>query len=145
MGGGGGGDGPSQIDLSRLAQAAEERLKQLVKTGTKLLFACEKEDRRALDSHLARSKVFKAKDVSVVDSAEKTAGLEAVDKHSVVVVFTDDVKKADFLDQIVETSLAKKRQGIHVKAKDKSLIPSKAMAYRWPSIDWEKLEAMFEG
>jgi hypothetical protein len=33
---------------------------------------------------------------------------------------------------------------IHAKAQDASLIPSKVMAYRWPSLIWEKLEAMFK-
>jgi hypothetical protein len=142
--GGSGGGGPTSIDLSKLTQAAEERLKQLAKTRTKILFACEKEDRKALDSHLARSKVFSPKDITVVDSGQKTEALNAIDGCSIIIVFTDSVQKADFLDQIIESSLVKKKQGIHVKAKDKSLIPSKALAYRWPSLDWEKLETMFK-
>lgn len=143
--GGSGGGGPTSIDLSKLTKAAEDRLRQLAQTGTRILFACEKEDRKALDSHLARSKVFQAKNITTVDLNNQAGALEAVDNCSVVIVFTDGAAKADFLDKVVETALAKKKQGIHVKSNDKSLIPSKALAYRWPSLDWEKLEEMFKG
>jgi hypothetical protein len=99
----------------------------LAQTETRILFACEKEDRKALDSHLARSKVFQPKDITVVDSNDKPGALKAVDDCSVVIAFTDAALKADFLDQVVETALAKKKQGIHVKSKDKSLILSMAI------------------
>jgi hypothetical protein len=143
--GGSSGGGLSSIDLSKLTQAADERLKQLAQTGTRILFACEKEDRKSLDSHLARSKVFDPKKYDVFDSSSEAAALEEIAKCSIVVVFTDSVDKASFLDRVAEASLAKKKQGIHAKAKDNSLIPSKVMAYRWPSLDWKKVEEIFKG
>jgi predicted RNA-binding protein with PIN domain len=105
---------------------------------------CEAGDRQSLDSHLARSKVFDPKKIAVFDSDNEPAALAEIDKCSVIIVFTNAAQKCDFLDRVVETSLAKKKQGVHAKAQDNSLIPSKAMAYRWPSLDWEKLEAMFK-
>src|ERR1700751_1652559 len=121
--GGSGGGGPTSIDLSKLTKAAEDRLRQLAQTRTRILFACEKEDRKALDSHLARSKVFQPTDITVIDADDKAHTVKAVHYSSVFIVFTDAVQKADFLDQVVETALAEKKQGIHVKSKDKSLIP----------------------
>jgi hypothetical protein len=143
--GGSSGDGLSQIDLSKLTKIAEDRLKQLAQSGTRILFACEKEDRKSLNSHLARSsKVFNPKKIVVFDSGDGPAAIAEIDKCSIVIVFTDVATKGIFLDQVVEVSLAKKKQGIHAKAQDASLIPSKVMAYRWPSLTWEKLEAMFK-
>jgi hypothetical protein len=80
----------------------------------------------------------------VFDSTAEKAAFAEVDKCSVVVVFTNVAKKCDFLDRIAETALAKKKQGIHAKAQQGSFIPSKVMAYRWPSLEWEKLEEMFK-
>jgi hypothetical protein len=143
--GGSSGGGLSQIDLSKLTKVAEDRLKQLAQSGTRILFACEKEDLKSLESHLARSsKVFDPKKIVVFDSSAGPAAMAAIDKCSIVIVFTDVAKSSAFIDQVVEASLAKKKQGIHAKAQDASLIPSKVMAYRWPSLIWEKLEAMFK-
>ena len=142
--GGSSGGGLSRIDLSKLTKVAEDRLKQLAQSGTRILFVCEAEDRKSLNSHLARSKVFDPKKIAVFDSSNEAGTVAEIDKCSIVVVFTNDAKKCGFLDRIVETSFGKKKQGVHAKAQDNSLIPSKAMAYRWPSLDWEKLEAMFK-
>jgi hypothetical protein len=142
--GGSSGGGLSRIDLSKLTKVAEERLKQLAQSGTRILFACETEDRKSLDSHLRRSKVFDIKKIAVFDAVAETAALAEIDKCSIVVVFTNAAKNCDFLDRIVEASFAKKKQGMHARAQDSSFIPSKAMAYRWPSLEWDKLEAMFK-
>lgn len=142
--GGSSGGGLSQIDLSKLTKVAEDRLKQLAQSGTRILFVCEAEDRKSLDSHLARSKVFDRKKIAVFDSSQEDAAFGEIDRCSIVVVFTNAAQKCGFLDRAVEASFAKKKQGIHAKAQENSLIPSKAMAYRWPSLDWEKLEAMFK-
>jgi predicted RNA-binding protein with PIN domain len=142
--GGSSGGGLSSIDLSKLTKVAEDRLRQLAQTGTRILFACEKEDRKALDSHISRSKVFDKKNIAIFDSTQSAEALREIDKCSVVVVFTDVAQTTDFLNQVAEASLQKKKQGIHAKAHDKSSIPSKVMAYRWPSLDWDKVEAMFK-
>ena len=142
--GGSSGGGLSRIDLSKLTKIAEDRLKQLAQSGTRILFVCEAEDRKSLDSHLARSKVFDPKKIATFDSDDERGALDEIDRCSVIVVFTNTAKKCDFLDRVVETALAKKKQGVHAKAQENSLIPSKAMAYRWPSLDWEKLEEMFK-
>jgi hypothetical protein len=143
--GGSSGGGPSQIDLSKLTKVAEDRLKQLAQSGTRILFACETEDLKSLKSHLARSsKVFDPKKFVVFDSAAGSAAMAEIDKCSIVIVFTDATKNSGFIDQVVEASLAKKKQGIHAKAQDASLIPSKVMAYRWPSLIWAKVEEMFK-
>jgi hypothetical protein len=140
---GGGSGSVSRIDLSKLTGAAEQRLRQLAQAGTQILFACEVEDRKALDSHLMRSKVFDPKKFDVIDSSRGSAYEPLVDKCSVVVAFTNDVQKTGFLDDIVERALQKKKQGVHAKTKEASQIPVKAMAYRWPSLLWEKFEEMF--
>ena len=142
--GGSSGGGLSSIDLSKLTKIAEERLKQLAQSGTRILFACEKEDRKSLDSHLLRSKVFNKGKIAIFDASQEKAALAEIDNCSIIVAFTDAVQKAPFLDKIIEASLSKKKQGIHVKSKSNALIPSKATAYRWPSLDWEAFEAMFK-
>ena len=143
--GGSSSGGPSHIDLSKLTKAAEDRLRQLAQAGTRIFFACEKEDLKSLQSHLAHSqKVFDPKKIVVFDSSAGAAAIAEIDKSSIVIVFTDAATKGDFLDQVVEASSAKKKQGVHAKAHDASLIPSKAMAYRWPSLIWQKVEEMFK-
>lgn len=140
---GGGSSGVSRIDLSKLTGAAEQRLRQLAQAGTHILFACEIEDRRALDSHLKRSKVFDPKKYDVTDSSRGNGYAPLLDRSSVVVVFTDDVQQTAFLDDVVEHALQKKKQGVHAKTKEASIIPVKATAYRWPSLLWENFEEMF--
>jgi hypothetical protein len=141
--GGSGGGGLSGIDLSKLTKVADDRLRELAKTGTRILFLCESGDRRSLDSHLARSNIFQAKKIVVMDASDEEAAVKEIDNSSVIVIFTATIKSAPFLDRIVEVCLARQKQGIHVKATDDALIPSKAMAYRWPSLSWDRLEEMF--
>jgi hypothetical protein len=140
---GGGSGGISHIDLSKLTSAAEQRLRELAQSGTHMLFACEVEDRKTLDSHLKRSKVFDVRKYDVTDSSKGDAYSALLDKSSVVVVFTSDAKNTLFLDQVVEGALQRKKQGIHAKTTEASQIPVKATAYRWPSLLWEKFEEMF--
>lgn len=140
---GGGTGGLSTIDLSKLTKAAEDRLRQLGQSGTHVLFACEAEDKMSLESHLARSKVFDPKKYDVIESTKGQAYRPLVEKASVVIVFTNTARQTKFLDDVVEFALQKKKQGVHAKASDEARIPSKASAYRWPSLSWEKLEAMF--
>ena len=140
---GGGSGGLSSIDLSKLTDAAEQRLRQLAQAGTHILFACELEDHKALTSHLVRSKVFDPKKYDVTDASEGKTYDALVDKSSIVVVFTDNAKNTTFLDEVVESAFQKKKQGIHAKSKQGCQIPAKATAYRWPSLLWEKLEEMF--
>lgn len=142
--GGSSGGGLSHIDLSKLTKVAEERLRQLAQSGTRILFTCETEDRKSLESHLARSKVFDKNKIVVFDASAEQSSISEIDKSSVVIIFTNTTRKCDFLDRMVEACLLKKKQGIHAKAQDASLIPSKAMAYRWPSLDWSALEEMFK-
>lgn len=131
--------GPS---LGKLTQAAENRLKELSKQGTRILFACEIVDRKALDSHISASKVFKDK-VSVFDAAAKDSALKNIDSSSVIIVFTDHADKADFLDEIVSAAAKAKKQGIHGKSMGTSLIPTMVSARRWSSLQWVELERMF--
>lgn len=140
---GGNSSGVSSADVSRLTSAAEKRLKQIAEGGTRVLFACEVADRKALNSHLARTKVFDLSKSDVTDSSEDNRYQTLLPKASLVVVFTDAAEKCSFLDEVVELSFRERKQGVHSKAHDGSRIPSKATAYRWPSLLWEKLEEMF--
>jgi hypothetical protein len=140
---GGGSSGVSGVDLSKLTGAAEQRLRQLAQAGTHILFASEEEDRKSLDSHLKRSKVFDSKKYDVTDSSKGDDYMRLLDKSSVVVVFTDNTQQTAFLDDVIEQALGKRKQGIHAKTKETARIPVKATAYRWPSLVWEKFEEMF--
>lgn len=143
--GGSSGGGLSHIDLSKLTRIAEDRLRQLAQSGTRILFACEKQDSSSLTSHLARSaKVFDPKKIVVFNSDQEAAAMSEIDKCSIIIVFTNVASAAPFLDKLVEACLAKKKQGVHAKGQDSSLIPSKVMAYRWPSLPWDKVQAMFK-
>lgn len=140
---GGGSGGVSSIDLSKLTNAAEERLKQLAQAGTRILFVCEAADRKALDSHLARSKIFDSKKYDVTDASKGNAFASLIDKASIVIVFTSATKTTAFLDEVIELAFQKKKQGLHAKAEEGSQIPAKASAYRWPSLLWPRMEEMF--
>lgn len=141
--GGGGSTTISKIDLSQLTKAAEERLKQLSTAKGGILFACEEMDLKALNSHLARSAVFKAARHSVASGGKPDLALSQIASHAVVVFFTSDATSTDFLNSIADETLLKQKQGIHARAKPNSIIPSKVMAYRWPSLLWEEVEALF--
>ena len=39
--------------------------------------------------------------------------------------------------------LKQQKNGFHVKAHDKALLPTKVVAYRWRSVSWETLETFF--
>lgn len=141
--GGDGGSNISSVDLSKLTGAAEERLRQLAQSGTHILFVCETEDRKALESHLKRSKVFDPKKYTILDASTGKVFEDHLGKTSVVIAFTDEARKTQYLDGVIETVFQSKKQGLHAKAKDISHIPSKASAYRWPSLIWSKVEEMF--
>ena len=141
--GGGGGGGISSVDLSKLTSVAEERLRQLAQSGTRILFVCESVDRKPLESHLKRSKVFDAARYSVVDASSGDGFVDQLGKSSVLIAFTDTADATAYIDKVVEAAFQAKKQGLHAKAKDTARIPSKVSAYRWPSLIWSKVEEMF--
>ena len=141
--GGGGSSTVSRIDLSQLTKAAEERLKKLSAATGGILFACEASDLKTLTSHLQRSEVFKKSKYSVVSSDKPDSVTSQIARHSIVVAFTADASTSDFLNSIAEETLRQKKQGIHARAAPKSMIPAKVMAYRWPSLLWSEVEALF--
>ena len=143
MGGSGGGGGFSSTEAEQVQKAAEARLKAIASKSTKVLFVCEAVDKRSLDSHLARSKVFGEGRTVVIDGGQANKVGAALDSTTFLVVFTNETKTTPFIDGAIDKALAKKISGVHVKAQPKSLVPSKATAYRWRSLTWEELEAIF--
>jgi hypothetical protein len=141
--GGSGSEGFSRSDMERLQKAAEERLRALASQSTLVLFACEVGDRRSLDSHLARSTVFEAQRLIVVDGTQENEAEQALDKSSFLILFTNTATETRFLSGLADKALLKKRAGLHVKANPDAVIPSKVMAYRWRSVTWQELETIF--
>jgi hypothetical protein len=142
MGGSGGGGGFSSSEAEQVQRAAEARLKAIASKSTKVLFVCEAVDRKSLESHLAQSKVFTKGRTIVIDSGHANQVDAALDSATFLVVFTNEAKATQFIDSVIDKAL-KKISGVHVKAQPKSLAPSKATAYRWRSLAWEELEAIF--
>jgi hypothetical protein len=143
MGGGGGGGGFSSSEAEQVQKAAEARLKAIASKSTKVLFVCEAVDKKSLESHLARSKAFTESRTTVIDSGQANQVDGVLDSTTFLVVFTNEAKATQFIDSVIDKALAKKISGVHVKAQPKSLAPSKATAYRWRSLTWEELEAIF--
>jgi hypothetical protein len=142
--GGSGGGGFSSSEMSKLQQAAEERLRAIISQSSKVLFACEESGRKSLDSHLARSKVFTSARILVVDSDQTNeAATKLLEGASFLVVFTNRAKATKFLDTLIDQALVQSKTGIHVRVDPAAIIPSKVTAYRWRSINWEELEALF--
>ena len=129
-------------DYNKLTELAENRLKELAKGGTMLLFACEKQDRKSLESHLARTPEFTKDRISLVDSADPEAVPSKIRDASVVVAFTNGVLQTKFLDDLADKVLLEKKRGIHVHGLEGAQIPAKIVAYRWPSMTWEKLVSL---
>jgi hypothetical protein len=130
--------------MSKMQEAAEARLKALASKSTKVLFVCEEVDKKSLESHLARSQVFK-KNRAVVISAKQSMSVDAVlDSATFLVAFTDKTKGAPFIDIVIDKALVKRIGGVHVGTHPKAHVPSKVSAYRWRTITWEELEAIFE-
>jgi len=143
MGGGGGGSGISSSDMSKLQQAADERLRILASNSTRVLFVCETTDRASLDAHITASKVFRSDRLAVLDGSQASAADGLVESSTFLVVFTDKTTNTRFIDVIIDKALVKKMGGVHVKSEPKSSIPSKITAYRWRSISWTELEEIF--
>jgi hypothetical protein len=143
MGGSGGGGGFSSSDMSKMQEAAEARLKALASKSTKVLFVCEAVDRKSLESHLARSRIFQKNRTVVIDASQSKQVDAALDATTFLISFTNDTKDAPFIDSVIDKALAKKIGGVQVQAHPKALIPSKITAYRWRSITWDQLEAIF--
>jgi hypothetical protein len=141
--GGGSGGGFSSSEAEQVEKAAEARLKAIASRSTRILFICEEEDRRSLDSHLARSTAFEKERVTVVDNTKTTAVDAVLDATTFLVAFTNETKAAPFIDGVIDKALVKKISGVHVKAQPRSLVPSKVGAYRWRSLTWQELEAIF--
>ena len=92
---------------------------------------------------MARSTVFKKERVTVIDSAQPKAVDAVLDSTTFLVAFTNETKAAPFIDAVIDKALEKKISGVHVKAQPRSLVPSKVGAYRWRSLTWPELEAIF--
>jgi hypothetical protein len=143
MGGGGGGSGISSSDMSKLQQAADERLKVLASNSTRILFVCEALDRASLEAHLGVSQVFKSDRLAILDGNQSSTADGLIESSTFLVVFTDAASDTRFLDATIDKALIKKMGSVHVKSQPKSSIPSKVTAYRWRSITWAELEEIF--
>ena len=144
MGGSGGGGSFSSSDMSKIQEAAEERLRALASKSTKVLFICEVSDKKSLEAHLAKSTVFKRDRFVVVDATEANKVDAVLDNITFLVGFTDSTKVALFIDNVIDKAMAKKIGGVHVKAHSKAIVPSKIGAYRMRSITWRELESIFK-
>jgi hypothetical protein len=140
---GGGGGGLSTEDASKVQEAAEARLRAIASKSTKVLFVCEESDRKSLDSFLERSTVFPRNRTAIIDGSQASLVDAALDSVTFLVVFSDQAQSTPFVDTAIDMALRKKISGVHVKAQPKALVPSKISAYRWRSLTWEELEAIF--
>lgn len=139
MGGKSGGDF-SNAALSELQKAAQDRLRQIASQSTKLLFVCEAVDRDSLDSHLRRSEqILERSKVCDGDSDWSEDYLEGV---TFSVVFTNKAKETSFIDRVIDRVILRRIGGVHVGGSAESVVPSKASAYRWQSINWHELEEL---
>jgi hypothetical protein len=143
MGGGGGGGGFSQSDAEQVQKAAEDRLKAIASQSTKVLFVCEAVDKKSLETLLAQSKVFSNNRFIVVDSSQANTIDAALVNATFLVAFTDQTKATPFIDSAIDKAIAKRISGVHAKAQANSVVPSKVSAYRWRSVTWKELEAIF--
>lgn len=144
MGGSSDSSNFSSTHMSKMQEAAEARLKALASGSTKVLFICEQADRKSLDSHLARSQVFKGDRVVVIDGSQSAQIDEALGYVTFLVAFTNEATAAPFIDSVVDKALIKRIGAVHVQAHEKALIPSKVTAYRWRSVTWAQLEEIFK-
>jgi predicted RNA-binding protein with PIN domain len=144
MGGSGGGGSFSSKDMSKIQEAAEERLRALASKSAKVLFVCEESDKASLETLLAKSPVFTKDRIIVVDASQAKKVDNALEGASFLVYFTDATKAASFIDGVIDKAMVKKIGGVHVKAHSKSVIPSKISAYRIRSITWRELETIFK-
>jgi hypothetical protein len=142
--GGSGGGGLSHSERNLLSEAAEKRLRELAANSTRVLFACESVDRKVMDSLLKGSRIFKGTRFSVVDgSSGVDAAGSQLNNSSVLIVFTNETDDAGFLNSVIDEALLRKVRGMHARGSADSIIPSKVTAYRWPSMNWPELEALF--
>lgn len=141
--GGGSGGGFSSKEAEQIEKAAQARLKAIASKSSKILFICQEEDRNSLESHLARSTVFEKGRVTVLDSTQAKAVDALLESATFLIAFTNETKVATFIDAVIDKALVKKISGVHVKAQPRSLVPSKVGAYRWRSLTWPELEAIF--
>jgi hypothetical protein len=144
MGGGGGGGGFSLSDAEKVQKAAEARLKDIASKSTKVFFVCETVDKKSLESRLARaSGVFPPNRLVVIDGNKASTVDSALGNSTFLVAFTNETKATAFIDGVIDQALEKRISGVHVKAEVTSLVPAKVRAYRWRSISWSELEAIF--
>jgi hypothetical protein len=141
--GGGGANSNYRIDISKLSDAANERIKSLADQGSYLLFVCDRECRRSLDSHLARSPSLVNTKHAVRDSSEQEMALQELDKCSAVIAFAADTSSEAFLNVMADAATLRGKRGILVRATSDAIIPSKIVSVRWPSLTWQELEEIF--
>jgi hypothetical protein len=142
--GGGSSSSFSSSDMSKLQLAAEQRLKAIASKSSKILFACEKVDRSSLEARIANTPIFQGARVTIVDSSEATSVDQKVEQASILVVYTDTANGTKFLDAVIDQALLRKIAGVHVRVRPDAQIPSKVTAYRWRSLSWNELTALFE-
>jgi hypothetical protein len=144
MGGSSSGGTFSSDDMKKMQEAAEARLRVLASQSTKILFICEDLDSRSLQSHLSRSSAFKPNRTISLSASQSGQVDDALEVVTFLVPFTNETTSAPFIDGVMDKALLKKLAGVHVQGHKKSFVPSKIAAYRWRSITWDELEAIFQ-
>lgn len=142
--GGNSGGGFSTADFSALEQRILERLKDVAQSANRILFACEAEDFRALQSHMMRSGLQEGDKVAIAVGPDLGPYLSSVGSIQLLVTFSDGAGDTSFLDSLVEAAFAQKKQGIHAKAQPTARTPSKVLAYRWRVMSWDELTTLLD-
>lgn len=116
-----------------------ERLRTLVRSANKVVFACERDDQRALLSHMSRSGLAVDEKISLAIGPDLAPFVSIIDSAQLVVTFSNEATRFEFLDSVTETAFAQQTQCIHVRAHLGAAIPSKILAYRFRVMSWDEL------
>lgn len=137
-----GSGGPTTVSTSAfddLERRILERLGELAKRASQIMFACEAIDLPALTARLQAAGLLDHPKTLLVAGPISSELAADVADIQLLVTFSDVATDTKFLDSLIELAVTAKKQGIHARAVAASTVPSKIRAYRWRAMDWDEL------
>lgn len=142
-----GSGGPTSVSTGTfedLEKRIIQRLGELAKGASRIMFACEAVDLPSLTSKLTQAGFANNSKTFLVVGPDPAPFLADISSIQLLVTYTDKAAETPFLNALIDAALAATKQGIHARAHSSSSVPTKIRAYRWRAMAWEELLALLK-
>jgi hypothetical protein len=133
--GGSSGGGISTIDLTKIASAANDRLKEAFSKERKVLFVCGLDERDHFDGVIIRTEALRGIQYEVLsDPAEATEA--KIDDFNVIVGLVHNSTNHAAINTAIQLAVGQRKNCLFVRSSDQSPMPQYVLQFRIRCLSW---------